>query len=308
MQEQPDEEAAADSAAANDSSRQLRSQVLKQLDTQTVLRVLSIVCDESVCKAQLATLLILTFSKILASAWPDARVGLPRGEQALDASAAAPEDWPEPHEARQRVSRKLSTFHFLSSQRQLRSRAITYKYICSPLHLQALGIETEADIKRLVEYFMVVKEEPQPPPAPAALEGPADGAATSEMSRASSGTRRMGSRVEAEGGAGEGAAAGGPPSRAPSGTAGDAHSTRSAASATGGGQAQDVPEVVVVAPSNGERTTDKLAVREARTSVEFVHPNDALSVLLQFVDDNRHLMHRFAYSSLLYYYCTNIYK
>ena len=68
MQEQPDEEAAADSAAANDSSRQLRSQVLKQLDTQTVLRVLSIVCDESVCKAQLATLLILTFSKILASA------------------------------------------------------------------------------------------------------------------------------------------------------------------------------------------------------------------------------------------------
>ena len=52
MQEQPDEEAAADPAAASDPSRQLRSQALKQLDMQTVLRVLSIVCDESVCKAQ----------------------------------------------------------------------------------------------------------------------------------------------------------------------------------------------------------------------------------------------------------------
>ena len=148
---------------------------------------------------------------------------------------------------------------------------------------------------------MVVKEEPQPPPAPAALENPAEGAATSEMSRASSGTRRMGSRVEAEGGAGEEAAAGGLPSRGPSGTAGDAHSTRSAASATGGGQALDVPEVVVLAPSSGERTTDQLAVREARTSVEFVHPNDALRVLFQFVDDNRHLTHRFANSTIPLY-------
>ena len=60
MQEQPDEEATADPAAAIDCSRQLRSQVLKQLDTQTVLRVLSILCDESVCKAQRATLITNT--------------------------------------------------------------------------------------------------------------------------------------------------------------------------------------------------------------------------------------------------------
>lgn len=156
-----------------------------------------------------------------------------------------------------------------------------------------MGIETDADIKRLVEYFMVLKEEPQAP-ATAALEGPAEGAATTELSRVSSGTQRLVSRVdgEGEGEVGEEGAAGGPPSRAPSGTAaGEARSTRSAASASAVAGSHDVPEVLIQAPSSGERSGDQQLVQP---NVEFVHPNDALRVLLQFVDDNRHLIHRFA--------------
>lgn len=45
MQEQPDSEA----NGARADSRQLRSELLKQVDMQAILRVLNILCDESVC-------------------------------------------------------------------------------------------------------------------------------------------------------------------------------------------------------------------------------------------------------------------
>lgn len=45
MQEQPDSEA----NGARADSRQLRSQLLQQVDMQAILRVLNILCDESVC-------------------------------------------------------------------------------------------------------------------------------------------------------------------------------------------------------------------------------------------------------------------
>ncbi len=71
--------------------------------------------------------------------------------------------------------------------------------------------------------------------------------------------------------------------------------SRRTSKASGAQSAVGVPGVVIQAPSSGPATerpvsvpTDLAAPRE----VQLVHPNDALCVLLQFVEDNRHLMHR----------------